>query len=100
MGNAGKKPRPITSKKEMLKGRHVQLRTNGTTSKEGAFNYEQKRLARRKMRPIVSKRELLERRGDQSRAKGKCWKEGGTNYEQKRNARKREIGRASCRERV
>ena len=73
----------------MLKGGHVQLRANGTCSQEGAFNYEQKRLARRKMRPIVSKRELLERRRDQSRAKGKCWKEGATNYEQKRNARKR-----------
>src|SRR6266699_505792 len=89
MGNAGKKARPITSKKEMLKGRHVPLRANGTCSQEGAFNYEQKGIARRKMRPIVSKRELLERRDDQSRAKGKCWKEGGTNYEQKEFARRR-----------
>src|SRR5438445_13423475 len=69
MGNAGKKPRPITSKKEMLKGRHVQLRTNGTSSKEGAFNYEQKRLARRKMRPIASKKELVDRKGHIARTK-------------------------------
>src|SRR5437667_8066680 len=74
MGNAGKKARPITNKKEMLKGRHVQLRANGTCSKEA--------------RSIMSKRELLERRDDKSRARGKCWKESETKYEKKRNARK------------
>src|SRR5437762_975640 len=53
MGNAGKKARPITSKKEMLKGGRVQLRANGECSKEGPPNCEQKEFARRRMRPIA-----------------------------------------------
>src|SRR5881396_1377713 len=75
MGNAGKKARPITNKKEMLKGRHVQLRANGTCSQEG--------------RSIMSKSELLEGRCAQSSAKGNCSKEEATNREQKGNVGKR-----------
>src|SRR5947207_14372263 len=54
MGNAGKKPRPITGKKEMLKGSRVQLRANGKCSKEGAPSCEQKQFAGRRTRPIAS----------------------------------------------
>src|SRR5439155_1089286 len=53
MGNAGKRARSITSKKEILKGRRVQLRANGECSKEGPPNCEQKEFARRRMRPIA-----------------------------------------------
>src|SRR5207249_6765683 len=53
MGNAGKKPRTITGKKEMLKGSRVQLRANGKCSKEGPPNCEQKEFARRRTRPIA-----------------------------------------------
>src|SRR5256712_558915 len=51
--NARKRARPITSKKEMLKGRRVQLRANGKCSKEGPPNCEQKEFARRRTRPIA-----------------------------------------------
>src|SRR5437867_9118464 len=116
MGNAGKKARPITSKKEMLKGRHVQLRANGTCSQEGrsimsksellegrcaqssakgncskeeATNREQKGNVGKRVGPITSKREMLARRRVQLRAKEKCSQDGAFNYEQKGNAQRK-----------
>src|SRR5437762_1597699 len=52
-GNARKTARSITSKKEMLKRRRVQLRANVKCSKEGPPNCEQKEFARRRTRPIA-----------------------------------------------
>ena len=73
----------------MLERGWDQLRAKEKCSQDGAFNYEQKRNARKTARSITSKKEMLKGRRVQLRANGECSKEGPPNCEQKEFARRR-----------